>query len=78
MKLVMAVTTEDQRLPVAGRHHALPERLAFCYIFQFSHMMHLKWPLRRLTVLALLPVESFDDFREAQRPEVPVELDIDL
>ena len=78
MKLMMAATTENQCFPVAGCHHALPERLSFCYIFQSSHMMHLKRPFRRLTVLALLPVESFDDFREAQRPEVPVELDIKL
>jgi hypothetical protein len=78
MKLVMAATTENQRLPVAGRHHTLPECLSFCYIFQFSHMMHLKGPFRRPTVLALLPVESFDDFGEAQRPNVSVELDIEL
>src|SRR4249920_939073 len=42
MKLVMAVTTKDQCFPVAGRHHALPKRLSFCHIFQFSYMMHLK------------------------------------
>src|SRR5712692_1113813 len=78
MKLVMAVTTKDQCFPVAGRHHALPERLSFCHIFQFSYMMHLKWPFRRLTILALLLVEPFDDFGEAQRPNVSVELDIEL
>ena len=78
MKLVMAAPAENECLPVASRHHPLPERLSFCYIFQFSHMMHLKWPFRRLTVLALLSVESFDDFREAQRPEVPIQLDIEL
>src|SRR5258708_9557831 len=78
MKLVMAVMTKDQCFPVAGRHHALPKRLSFCHIFQFSYMMHLKWPFRRLTILALLLVEPFDDFGEAQRPNVSVELDIDL
>src|SRR5260370_65453 len=78
MKLVMAVTTKDQCFPVAGRHHALPERLSFCHIFQFSYMMHLKWPFRRLTILASLLVEPFDDFGEAQRPNVSVELDIEL
>src|SRR5260370_40735506 len=41
-------------------------------------MMHLKWPFRRLTILALLLVEPFDDFGEAQRPNVSVELDIEL
>jgi hypothetical protein len=78
MKLVMAVTTKDQCFPVAGRHHALPKRLSFCHIFQFSYMMHLKWPFRRLTILALLLVEPFDDFGEAQRPNVSVEWDIEL
>ncbi len=78
MKLVMAATTKDQGFPVTGSHHTLPERFPFCYIFQFSYMMHLKWPFRRLTVLALLLVESFDDFGEAQRPNIPVELDIEL
>ena len=78
MKLVMAVTAKDQRFPVAGRHHTLPERLSFCHIFQFSYMMHLKWPFRRLTILALLLVEPFDDFGEAQRPNVSIELDIEL
>ena len=78
MKLVMAVTTKDQCFPVAGRHHTLPERLSFCHIFQFSYMMHLKWPFRRLTILALPLVEPFDDLGEAQRPNVSVELDIEL
>src|SRR6266571_7041742 len=78
MKLVMAVTTKDQCFPVAGCHHTLPERFSFCYIFQLSHMMHLKWSFRRLTILALLLVEPFDDFGEAQRPNVSVELDIEL
>src|SRR6266699_3883929 len=78
MKLVMAATAKNECLPVTSRHHTLPERLSFCYIFQFSHVMHLKRPFRRFTVLALLPVEPFDDFREAQCPEVPVELDIEL
>src|SRR5260370_30163655 len=41
-------------------------------------MMHLKGAFRRLTVLALLLVESFDDFREAQRPNISIELDIEL
>src|SRR5258708_36210754 len=77
MKLVMAVMTKDQCFPVAGRHHALPKRLSFCHIFQFSYMMHLKWPFSRLTILALLLVEPFDDFGEAQRPNVSVELDIE-
>src|SRR5947209_6526658 len=48
MKLVMAVTTKDQGFPVTGRHHTLPERFPFCHIFQFSYMMHLKWPFLRL------------------------------
>ena len=78
MKLMMTGATEDECFSVAGCHHALPKRFSFCYIFQFSHMMHLKWPFRRFTVLASLPVESFGDFREAQRPEVPVKLDIEL
>jgi hypothetical protein len=78
MKLVMAVTTKDQCFPVAARHHTLPERLSFCHIFQFSYMMHLKWPFRCLTILALLPVESFNDLGEAQRPNIPIELDIEL
>ena len=78
MKLVMAATTENECLPVTSYHHALPERFSFCDIFQFSHMMYLKWPFRRLTILALLLVESFDDFGEAQRPNIPVELDIEL
>src|SRR6266571_1742873 len=78
MKLVMTVPTEDQCFPVAGCHHTLPERFSFCYIFQLSHMMHLKWSFRRLTILALLLVEPFDDFGEAQRPNVSVELDIEL
>src|SRR6266700_5129575 len=39
MKLVMAITTKDQCFPVAGCHHALPEGLSFCHIFQFSYMM---------------------------------------
>ena len=78
MKLVMAVPAKDQRFPVAGRHHPLPERLSFCHIFQFSDMMHLKWPFRRLAILALLLVEPFDDFGEAQRPNVSVALDIEL
>src|SRR5260370_39921870 len=41
-------------------------------------MMHLKRTFRRFTVLTLLPVQSFRDFREAQRPNVPVKLDIAL
>jgi len=51
MKLVMAATTENQCFPMTGRHHALPERLSFCYIFQLSYMMHLKRAFRRFTVL---------------------------
>src|SRR5947209_20411579 len=78
MKLVMTATTKDQRFSVSGCHHTLPERFPFCYIFQFSDVMYLKWPFRCLTILALLLVESFDDFGEAQRPNVPVELDIKL
>ena len=78
MKLVMAATTENQCFPVAGYHHALPERLSFCYIFQLSYMMHLKRAFRRFTVLTSLPVQSFCDFREAQRPNVPAKLDIEL
>src|SRR6266571_3235695 len=78
MELVVAVLTEDQCFSILRCHHLLPKRFSFCYIFQFSHMMHLKWPFRRFTVLASLPVESFGDFREAQRPEVPVKLDIEL
>jgi len=78
MKLMMAATTENQCFPVAGCHHALPERLSFCYIFQLSYMMHLKRTFRRFTVLTLLSVQSFRDFREAQRPNVPVKLDIEL
>src|SRR5260370_42393400 len=78
MKLAMAATTEKQCFPVTGRNHALPERLSFCYIFQLSYMMHLKMTFRRFTVLTLLPVQSFRDFREAQRPNVPVKLDIEL
>src|SRR5258708_40035446 len=54
MKLVMAVTTKDQCFPVAGRHHALPKRLFFCPIFQFSYMMPLHLPFPRLPILALL------------------------
>jgi hypothetical protein len=72
MKLVMAGTTENQCFPVASRHHALPERLSFCHIFQLSYMMHLKWSFRRFTVFTLLSVQSFDDFRTAERPTVPV------
>ena len=78
MKLVMAATTQDECLPVTGCHHTLPKRLSFCYIFQFSHVMHLKWPFRRLAILALLLVQPFDDFGEAQRPDISVELDIEL
>ena len=78
MKLVMAATTKDQRFPVTSCHHMLPERFAFCCIFQFSDVMDLKRPFRRLAILALLLVESFDDFGEAQRPNVSIELDIEL
>src|SRR6266487_2841178 len=66
MKLVMAATAKNECLPVTSRHHTLPERLSFCYIFQFSHVMHLKRPFRRFTVLALLPVEPFDNLVHAR------------
>ncbi len=78
MKLVMTVSAQDECFPATGRHHTLPERFSFGYIFQLSDVMYLKRPFRRLTILALLLVESFDDFREAQRPNVPIELDIEL
>jgi hypothetical protein len=52
MKLVMTGAAENQRFSAACCHHPLPQRFSFCYIFQFSHMMHLKRPLPRLTVLA--------------------------
>ena len=62
MKLMMAVPTQDECFPATGRHHTLPERFSFRYIFQLSDVMDLKWPFRCLTVLALLLVESFHDF----------------
>jgi len=76
MKLVMASTTEDQGFPVAGCHHPLPERLSFCYIFQLSYMMHLKWPFRCFTVLTLSPVEPFHDFGVAEGPDISAGWDI--
>jgi hypothetical protein len=78
MKLVMAVPTQDECFPAAGRHQTLPECLSFCDIFQFSDVMDLKWPFRRPAILALLLVESFDDFREAERPDLSILLDIEL
>jgi len=78
MKLMMTIAPQDECFPVTSCHHTLPERFSLSYIFQFSDVVDLKWPFRPLTILALLPVESFDDFGEAQCPNIPVELDIEL
>ena len=78
MKLVMTIAAQDECFPATGCHHPLPKCFPLCYIFQFSDVMDLKWPFRRLTVLALPLVESFNDFGEAQRPNIPVALDIEL
>src|SRR5260370_3724747 len=69
MKLVMAVTTKDQCFPVAGPPHALPERLSFFHIFQFSYIIHLKWPFPRLTIIPSPLFVPLDVFVKAHAPK---------
>jgi hypothetical protein len=39
MKLVMAIPAQDKCFPATGRHHTLPERFSFRYIFQLSDVV---------------------------------------
>ena len=77
MELMVTVSTEDECLSVASSHHLLPQSLSFGDIFQLPYVMHLKWSLRGFTVFALSPVQPFDDFGPAERPNVDVGLFVD-
>ncbi len=77
MELMVTVLAEDECLSVASGHHLLPLSFSFGDIFQLPNVMHLKWSLPGFTVFTLSPVQPFDDFGPAQRPDVDVGLFVD-
>src|SRR5947209_1563528 len=71
---MMTILAEDECLSVASGHHLLPQSFSFGDIFQLPDVMNLQWSLSACAVFTLSPVQPFDDFGSAQRPDVDVGL----
>src|SRR5437879_6179182 len=70
VKLVMALGTEHKGFPPSCCHHALPQCLSLCHVFQFPHVVNLKCPLCRSAIFTLFAVQPLDKLRATERPHV--------
>lgn len=72
MQSMMTGTAEHERFSSAACHHLLPKGLSFCNVLEFANVMNLKRSLSCPTIFTLLSVESFDDLRTAECPDVHI------